>query len=380
MGNVVIVGAGKEGKGYAGDVYEAAGWHMTFLDKDPAVINALKDNGGYTLTNLRVDRTETRKITEFDAFTCDDAYSVTPAVIEADLITLCIYPEDIAEAAAYLAPCFKERIKQNPDKKLTILCMTNKNHYMHEVEASFLQPLGNDAQWFNDNVALRDCIVRRGSNAASTVATDVTAETSMSLLIQPPINCDLSQVEWMELRDGIEELKDVKIYTYNSPHATGAYAGYLIGLKTIKECSEHPVVGKLMADVKEECIQGILRSGKYSITEEELRAFTTMPVLKDSAPELVSRVAINPIRKLARYDRLMGPAMLCYESGFDPANIVLSVANGMAYDEPTDPDAQKMQGWVRDMGIEKATSKVVGLPEEHELVQRIANAYRNIER
>lgn len=33
MKNIVIIGAGKEGKAYLGEVYDGAGWHVTFLDK-----------------------------------------------------------------------------------------------------------------------------------------------------------------------------------------------------------------------------------------------------------------------------------------------------------------------------------------------------------
>ena len=34
MNNIVIIGAGKEGKAYLGEVYDAAKWNVTFLDKE----------------------------------------------------------------------------------------------------------------------------------------------------------------------------------------------------------------------------------------------------------------------------------------------------------------------------------------------------------
>ena len=43
MNNIVIIGAGKEGKAYLGEVYDAAKWNVTFLDKDSRVIEALKE-------------------------------------------------------------------------------------------------------------------------------------------------------------------------------------------------------------------------------------------------------------------------------------------------------------------------------------------------
>ena len=40
MNHIVIIGAGKEGKAYLGEVYDAAGWNVTFLDKDSRVVEA----------------------------------------------------------------------------------------------------------------------------------------------------------------------------------------------------------------------------------------------------------------------------------------------------------------------------------------------------
>ena len=38
MKNVVIVGAGKEGKGTFGDIFYENKWNITFIDKDENVI------------------------------------------------------------------------------------------------------------------------------------------------------------------------------------------------------------------------------------------------------------------------------------------------------------------------------------------------------
>lgn len=380
MGNIVIVGAGKEGKGFAGDEFEKAGWKVTFIDRDAEVVEAMKD--GYTITNYRVEGTFTRRVENYDIFLTDKAYACMPAVVEADVIALCIYPEDMQEAAEYLAPCLAQRHKTHPDKKLDILSLTNKNHYMDTIESGFVGALESDElkAWWTNNVALRDCIVRRGCNASSPKATEVTAATTLPLLIQQPIYSDLSGVEWMQLEDGIEELKDVKLFTYNSPHATTAYAGYAKGFDEINAANKDPEIAKLKDDVLEECVQGVLKSGQFSITEEQLRRFLDKPVRKERDPELISRVAIDPIRKLARGDRLVGPAVLCYESGIMPKAIVKAVAYGMAYDEPSDPAAMQIQAWIADDGIVKAVSKVIGLPEGHELTQAVANEYANIKK
>lgn len=53
----------------------------------------------------------------------------------------------------------------------------------------------------------------------------------------------------------------------------------------------------------------------------------------------IYHVAVDPIRKLSRNDRLTGNAMFCFKHGIDPKALIKSIANGMAYDEPRDEKA-----------------------------------------
>ena len=69
MRNVLIVGAGKLGKGFLGEVFDAAkDWKVSFLDKDPRVIENLKKPEGYKVMCCREDRTDHRVITDYEAF------------------------------------------------------------------------------------------------------------------------------------------------------------------------------------------------------------------------------------------------------------------------------------------------------------------------
>ncbi|MBQ9989032.1 MAG: mannitol dehydrogenase [Clostridia bacterium] len=377
-GNIFIVGAGKEGKGYMGDVYEYAGWNVTFLERDPEVLRALEENGGYTMKAIRLDGIRERKISNFTAYLTDEEHSCEQAFLDADLVTMCIYPEDIPEFAQYIAPCIARRAKEYPERKLTILSCTNKNHYMEAVEGFFLDSLESDEvrDWFRENVALRDVIVRRACNAKSKYATEINAVTANPLLIQPPLNVDLSDVEFMVLRDGIEALKDIKLYTSNCPGAVTAYASYLKGYASTNEGRANPELEQLRMDALHESMQGILAS--YPITEEELHDFVFTEQPKQTTIELVARQAIDPMRKLGRNDRLVGPAMLCYEHGIIPKALIKTIANALCYDEPTDPSAPKMQAMIREEGVLKTASKITGLPEDHGLLALVVEEYNKI--
>ena len=55
MKNVLIVGAGRLGKGFVGETFDNAGWNLTFLDKDPRVTEELRKHGCYYVKVHRVD-------------------------------------------------------------------------------------------------------------------------------------------------------------------------------------------------------------------------------------------------------------------------------------------------------------------------------------
>ena len=55
MSKVLIIGAGREGKGFLGETFFADGWDVSFLDKNPKVISSLQ-SGAYEVSymNLKV--------------------------------------------------------------------------------------------------------------------------------------------------------------------------------------------------------------------------------------------------------------------------------------------------------------------------------------
>ena len=147
MKNVVIVGAGRLGKGFVGETFDQAGWNITFLDKDRKVIDALNQSGEYRVKVHRVEEIQNRVISGYQAYVCDEQYACMGAVLEADLMVLPLYPEDFAEAGRYLAPCLEEFYKIHPERKLTMICITNKNYLIPEIENGFKKYLTKSSRY-----------------------------------------------------------------------------------------------------------------------------------------------------------------------------------------------------------------------------------------
>lgn len=117
MKRVLIIGAGRLGKGFVGETFDNAGWDITFLDKDQRVIDELNRENKYTVQVFRTDDIILHEITNFNAFLTDDNYSVMNDFLESSVIMCPLYPEDFAESAQYLGKCFEHQYHIDPNKK-----------------------------------------------------------------------------------------------------------------------------------------------------------------------------------------------------------------------------------------------------------------------
>ena len=150
-----------------------------------------------------------------------------------------------------------------------MISITNKNYLIPEITEDFRKYLSDSAkEWFDSHVVVRDSIIRRSTDAESNTAIDVDTVAVNSLLIQGPVNNDFSDVEWMEVTDKIEMLKDIKVFVVNGPHASLAFLGYYKGLKTIPEAENDSEISEIVGEIvhvkekriiqKEKSVNGVM--------------------------------------------------------------------------------------------------------------------------
>ncbi|MGH1775362.1 NAD(P)-binding domain-containing protein [Enterococcus raffinosus] len=378
---IVIVGAGKEGKGNLGDMFSESGnYQITFLDKDPLVINALNEAKKYTVEAYYADHIERHEITNYQAYLLDVNHPCEDVLQDTDLILLALYPEDIPDAAKFLKRALKQRIVVNPEKPLSIISCTNKNHIMPQIYQEFVENLTlEEKNWFDEKVALRDMIVRRSANADTTSDLFLTTKILETLLVQKPLTLDVSDVQWIQLVDELEVLKDIKLFVCNGPHATSAYVGHYKGYSTIEEAKADPYIKDMLEQVLEEIKNAVI--SEYSNPQEKLAIFLGQrpdPVEEES--ELISRVAFDPLRKLFKGDRLTGVAQLCEKNQIPYDSIVKAISYGLTYDNSKDKKAMEMQNILKELGDEEGISRILGLPKENPIVQKALIEYRNLKR
>lgn len=371
---VFIIGAGRLGKGFIGEVFEAANWQVTFLDKDPQVVAAL-NQGPYQVEISTTEEIYTREVTNYQTFLTDDSHPESDSFLTADVVMVPVYPEDLPEVFSYLLADFQLMRQQAAEKKLDIILLTNQTYLVpkmyqylkDQVDAAFYT-------WIEDHLFIKDAIIRRSTDGASAAARKLFSMAAASLLIETPLHVDLAAVNWMEPTKNVPLLKEIKIYTLNGPHAATAFIGHYTGYSDIPSTEADQENLHFIQEVAKEINQACIK--EYNLTQEELTRLSAIPKLKGEVPDSIRRVAFDPIRKLSLKDRLCGPILLCEKHQLPHSALDKAVALGFKYEDEEDSNSLELQKLIADLGIAQAVEEVTGL--DPQLVANIVKEYEKL--
>jgi C_GCAxxG_C_C family probable redox protein len=95
------------------------------------------------------------------------------------------------------------------------------------------------------------------------------------------------------------------------------------------------------------------------------------PALKDT----MERLGADTSRKLAKDERLVGPALLCRDNGIWPYYITKAIAHAFLFAPDTDAKSQMVSEYARIYGVKEAAKRYCGLENEPEILELIGMHY-----
>jgi mannitol-1-phosphate 5-dehydrogenase len=78
-------------------------------------------------------------------------------------------------------------------------------------------------------------------------------------------------------------------------------------------------------------------------------------------PDTVDRVGRQPLRKLSRTERLIGPASQLAERGVRPQYLLATVEAALSFDVPEDPESVELMHLLKTSTAAEATERITGL-------------------
>jgi len=382
---LVIWGAGKIGRGFVADLFQSAGYGLTFVDADGNAVDKLRSAGKYLVMRIpgKEGITET-VIKDFRIYTAQDHDPVSAALSNSELLAVCVFPAVFPDVAAALVPEIEGRARAKTDKVLDILICANTNHPSAQMKAAFSGKLSAAGQkYFDEKVGLIDTAVMRMAISPSEeqlkrdqniVVTNGYEEMPVDETAFRGAKPDVPALVFVkDMR--AEETR--KMYTYNMLHALYAYVGKTQGQEYVYECTQNPVVEAIAEGAIDEV--GAALSKEFGYSPEEMARWKGLVLRNMANPTLMDklvRVGGDPERKLKRTDRLVGPALLCRKNGILPFFLTKAIAAGFVFDAPGDPSSAKILAAVEKGGIKAAVKEFCGLDKELDLIQAIAVEYR----
>jgi len=377
---IVIWGAGRIGRGFVADLYSHAGYRITFVDADMNLVSGLREKGSYLLLHKYSDGKERRtQIKGFEVLHTEETDSISRVMHRISVMAVSVFPQHFENVAQNLARLICERKKAGIFEPLNVLLCANLYEAGKIMDGKIRSCLDRKClPYYEKHVGISQCIVIR--------------------MAVPPLEKELAEDEWVVVTNGYPELiadgaawkgdppdvegirmaenisavEERKLYSYNMLHALYAYLGYRRGLETVYDCTRDSEVQKTAEGALDEVMRALAK--KWGTDNEDMREWRDN-VLKNMAnPSLhdeLERVGADPVRKLARNDRLTGAALLCLQNGVEPQNLARAIAAGILYLNERDEKSVEIAQNLQKKGTWKTVEEFCGINDFPVLVRMI---------
>lgn len=373
---ILIWGAGKIGRGFVADLFDQAGYALSFVDANEEMVQSLTERGSYTIVKLPEDGPEeSREIGGFEALSVSEKERIDELLLSVPLAAVVVFPAIFDAVATELARGIERRAKERPEAPLDILLCANTAHPREMFYPILREKLSPQAQrYLDERVGLVETVILRIGipSEAHYLEQDPNVVVTNGYPLMPvdktAFKGPLPQVRGLQFseRIGAEEIR--KIYCYNMAHAALAYAGYLKGYRYLSEAAQDPEVAEEVEGALKEV--GRALAAEYPFSEAEMEEYTAEIVAylgNPALPDTVVRVGGDPKRKAGPEDRLIGPGRLCQKHGVEPRHLMRTLARAFLFDPPEDPSAKELQRELKLYGFSEAAKRTCGLEPDEEL-------------
>jgi mannitol-1-phosphate 5-dehydrogenase len=376
----VHFGAGNIGRGFVGLLLHEAGYEVVFADVNAELIDALAAADSYDV-HLVGDESETKTVTGFRAInSATDEEALVAEIASADVVTTAVGPRILRFVAPVIARGLAARPADAP--RLAVMACENAIGATDLLAAELMDGLPDDdtrgelaARAVFANTAVDRIVPAQAPDAGI----DVTVETFYEWVVdRSPFNGHEPAIPGAHFVDSLGPYIERKLFTVNTGHATVAYTGFVAGATTISQAIGIPAVAEAAEAALAETSAAL--SAKHGLDPEELAAYRAKILSRFRNPYLVdevTRVGREPLRKLGRNDRFIGPAAdyVQYVGGV-PEALLAAVGAALRFDVPEDSQSFELQQLLQRADAADIVDEVMGIQRGDELFEPLVEVVR----
>lgn len=371
MRKVTIIGAGRTGRGTFGELfYSEGGFNIAFADINPDLVRSLREQGHFVTKQTDLDA-GTSKMIRVDGFEAFDVQADREAYLrrlaDSELVAIAVFPASFDAVAKDLADMIRLRIKEGMTHKAAVIIGGNFVGLRSYFEGALQKLLDADElAVLNDQVAL----ITSKANRKVTFSSDPDAEPlALEGDDKPalPVEDRFFFDEGYEYPSFFQRSNDVelsmaeKIWSENLLHCSLGFMGAYKGCEYLNDAASDELCADLAGKAWREGRQAL--EAEFGIPMPDDSLLETM-LGKFSSPffrDRIDRVVRQPIRKLGKGDRFLGPALLCLKHGIMPFFILRAAAYGFFVPNAGGEQAAKIEETLASVPLEDAVIKITGL-------------------
>lgn len=374
MKKAIQFGAGNIGRGFIGALLSQADYHVVFADINEEMINELNHKKSYQIHILDLEQRQ-ETITNVSGV-LSNGPDIVNTIEEADIITTAVGPNVLKIIASTLAAGIEARRASGQGTLNIIACENMVGASSHLKEQVYTHLSAEARAYAEEHVGFANCSVDRivppyeGENIL-----DVGVESFYEWIVEEPsLKGETPHIPGMKLTVNLLAYVQRKLFTLNTGHAITAYLGFLAGTDTIEESINNEAIREVVRQAMEESGEALIKKHGFDKDEhytyiDKIENRFKNPYIRDE----VIRVGREPLRKLGRNDRLVGPANMAIEYGLPHEGLLTGIAAALHYDNPQDPQSLELQSLIKSKGIEAAITEVTGIAsgsEDHQVIHK----------
>ena len=326
--SVLIYGAGAIGRGFLAPLLQKYNFEISFVDIDEKLITELKSRKHYKVAITGSEDYEFVDVAVTNSFFPDEDKNIE----QYDLVFSCVGPANCYD----LSEDFKHA-------KTLISCENDMSTVKGLQELS-----GNQNIYFG----IPDVITSNTAPPELLKHEPLMTVTEKGVLILGRGNYQLTD-EILQVDYEVLHMHWMcKLFIHNAPHAIVAYLGWMKGYIYVHEAMADLEINEIVAGAISEITDGVIAScfaeKEYAnyYKEKELKRFSNK-LLYDT----ITRVAREPLRKIAKNNRLVLALRIALFNGVQPENTAKGLKAALYYNNAADEEAvyfQKLRETAQD--------------------------------
>lgn len=339
--NILIFGAGAIGRGFLAPKFFEKNYSITFVDNNINLIKKLKKRKKYTAAFTAGNNYKFHEINIRDIFHIDEKFEIDAY----DIVFTCVGPNQ----------CY-DIVNKFRGAKNIISCENDLNSKKIIKEITGIK---------NVYFAIPDVITSNTAPKELKKIDDLCTVSEQGILVVDDNKLNFSNVAKKLSPRLINMHWNCKLFIHNAPHAIVAYLGAKKKFEFIHQAMQDKQIKNIVISSMNEISVGLIKSGLVNSNfakfykEKEIKRFENK-ILFDP----ISRVAREPLRKLANNNRLILALRLCFLGNKIPKNTLIGLKAALSYYDKNDKESAYLKNLKKSLTEAEILKKISGVDEK----------------